>query len=38
MEKDQAKKKKRNFYLGIVAGFILNGIIKEVIWPLFSVE
>ncbi len=36
MEKEQPKKSKVNFFLGIVAGFIIYGIIKEIIWPLIS--
>ncbi len=36
MEKEQPKKSKRNFYLGILAGFIIYAIIKELIWPMIS--
>lgn len=36
MEKEQPKKSKGNFYVGLVVGIILYGIIKEFIWPLIS--
>ncbi len=34
MEKEQPKKSKKSFYIGIIAGFIIYGIIKEIIWPM----
>ncbi len=36
MENKQRKKSSRNFYLGIIAGFIIYAIIKELIWPMLS--
>ncbi len=36
MDKEQPKKSKRNFYIGIVVGFIIYAIIKEFIWPMIS--
>lgn len=36
MENEKPKKSKVNFFLGIVAGFIIYGTIKEIIWPLIA--
>jgi hypothetical protein len=34
MEKEEPKKSRKNFYLGIVFGFITVGIINKIIWPM----
>lgn len=36
MSTEQPKHKRRNFYIGVVVGFILWAIIKELIWPLIA--
>lgn len=36
MGEEQSKKSKRNFFTGLVVGFVIYGIIKELIWPMIS--
>ncbi len=36
MEKEQPKKSKGNFYVGLIVGVIVYGIVKELIWPMIS--
>jgi len=36
MKNKKPKRNLRNFFIGIVVGFILWAIIREFIWPMFS--